>query len=210
DKRLREGESMVLHEYNAAISDEEKFRNHRNRVNVVHDEKGRRFEGDKVGDQFVKHFKQFLGKSVPVSMIQDIDKLFKVKLNQEEAMSKIKDVSDVEIKKAMFQINDNKAPGPNGFSSHFYKKDWKIVREDVCIVVREFFTNGKILSEINSTIIALVPKIQTPAKVFDYRPIACCNVIYKCISKILTKRMKKGLGKLASQNQSTFIPQRQI
>ncbi|GKB93812.1 RNA-directed DNA polymerase, eukaryota, reverse transcriptase zinc-binding domain protein, partial [Tanacetum coccineum] len=62
-----------------------------------------------------------------------------------------------------------------------------------------------ILSEINSTIIALVPKIQTPAKLSDYRPIACCNVINKCISKFITERIKKFLGKLVSQNQSAFI-----
>nr|GEW81491.1 hypothetical protein [Tanacetum cinerariifolium] len=47
--------------------------------------------------------------------------------NAEEAMSIIKDVSDVEIKKAMFQINDNKSPGPDWFSSDFYKKIRKLL-----------------------------------------------------------------------------------
>nr|GEU68329.1 RNA-directed DNA polymerase, eukaryota, reverse transcriptase zinc-binding domain protein [Tanacetum cinerariifolium] len=120
----------------------------------------------------------------------------------------VKDVSDPEIKKAMFQINDKKAHGPGGFSSHFYKKAWNTVGEDECKAVSEFFTNGKL--EINSTIISLVPKIQTPAKVSDYRPITCCNVIYKCISRFLTERIKKGVGKLVSQNQSAFIPHKQI
>lgn len=44
----------------------------------------------------------------------------------------------------------------------------------------------------------------------DFRPIACCNVIYKCISKILTNRIKNGLSKIVSLNQSAFVPGRHI
>ncbi|GJR26469.1 putative nucleotidyltransferase, ribonuclease H [Tanacetum coccineum] len=92
---------------------------------------------------------------------------------------------------------------------HFVEKPMEIIDREVKKLKRVRFLL-KILNEINSTNIALVPKIQTPAKVSDYRPIACCNVIFKCISKILTERMKKCLGKLVSQNQSAFIPNRQI
>ncbi|GJW00228.1 RNA-directed DNA polymerase, eukaryota, reverse transcriptase zinc-binding domain protein [Tanacetum coccineum] len=76
--------------------------------------------------------------------------------------------------------------------------------------VKEFFDTGKILKEINSTLIALVPKIQYPLKVSDFRPIACCNVIYKFISKVLTERLKGCLDQLVSKNQSDFIPNRHI
>ncbi|GKD37780.1 RNA-directed DNA polymerase, eukaryota, reverse transcriptase zinc-binding domain protein [Tanacetum coccineum] len=50
----------------------------------------------------------------------------------------------------------------------------------------------------------------TPDKVSDFRPIACCNVLYKCISKILTNRIKWVLGKIVNENQSAFIEGRQI
>ncbi|GKA73603.1 RNA-directed DNA polymerase, eukaryota, reverse transcriptase zinc-binding domain protein [Tanacetum coccineum] len=142
--------------------------------------------------------------------LRDYDKAVQKKLSKEDVEFMVKEVSNAEIRKAMFMIDDNKAHGPDGYSSHFFKKAWNIIGEDVCTAVREFFEIGKILSEINSTIIALVPKIQTPAKVSDYRPIACCNVIYKFISTVLTVRIKKFLGKLVSQNQSAFIPNRQI
>ncbi|GKB83265.1 RNA-directed DNA polymerase, eukaryota, reverse transcriptase zinc-binding domain protein [Tanacetum coccineum] len=212
DKVLRAEESKILHEYNNVMSDEEKFlyqkakvmwlfvgdrnnayfhralksRNHRNRINAIHDEEGKRYERNEVGKQFVNHFKKFSGESIPVRKFLDIDELFKVKLSQDEALSMIHNVSDAEIKRAMFQINDNNAPGPDGFSLHFYKKAWDTIIGDICKAVKDLFHKGEILSEINSTVIALVPKIQTPAKVSDYRPIACCN------------------------NQSAFIPSRQI
>ncbi|GKB76435.1 RNA-directed DNA polymerase, eukaryota, reverse transcriptase zinc-binding domain protein [Tanacetum coccineum] len=50
----------------------------------------------------------------------------------------------------------------------------------------------------------------TPQKVSDFRPIACCNVIYKCISKILTNRIKLALNHIVDDNQSAFVPGRAI
>ena len=37
-----------------------------------------------------------------------------------EEMTRV--VTDAEIKEALFDIEDNKAPGPDGFTSKFYKK----------------------------------------------------------------------------------------
>ncbi|GJU46356.1 hypothetical protein Tco_1203622 [Tanacetum coccineum] len=66
------------------------------------------------------------------------------------------------------------------------------------------------LKEINDTIIALLPKVSTPSRINDYRPISCCNVIYKCVSKIITNCIKDGLDDVVSNNKSAFIPGRSI
>lgn len=79
----------------------------------------------------------------------------------------------------------------------------------IYVTVTEFFSNEKLL-RVNNTIIALIPKVSTPSKITDYRPISCCNVIYKCISRIITTRMKDGLMDIVSDNQSAFIPGRSI
>ncbi|GJZ64151.1 retrotransposon protein, putative, ty1-copia subclass [Tanacetum coccineum] len=44
----------------------------------------------------------------------------------------------------------------------------------------------------------------------DYRPISCCNVLYKCISKILTNRIINGIKEVVSENQFAFIPGKRI
>ncbi|GJU73837.1 hypothetical protein Tco_1265242 [Tanacetum coccineum] len=82
---------------------------------------------------------------------QGIDSLISKKLPPDVADDMIREVSDEEIKKAMFSIDGNKAPGLDGFSLCFFKKAWSIVGSDVCKAVRDFFKNGKILKEINST-----------------------------------------------------------
>ncbi|GJU50139.1 putative RNA-directed DNA polymerase, eukaryota, reverse transcriptase zinc-binding domain protein [Tanacetum coccineum] len=89
-------------------------------------------------------------------------------------------------------------------------KGWDVVGQDVCSAVKDFFVNGKLLKEINHTLFALIPKTTTPLKVNEYRPISCCNVIYKCISKILTNRIIEGIKEVVSENQSAFVPGRRI
>lgn len=66
------------------------------------------------------------------------------------------------------------------------------------------------MGELNNTIIALLPKVSSPNKVTDYRPISCCNVVYKCNSKIIANRIKDSLNDVVSENQSAFIPGRRI
>ncbi|GJU97185.1 RNA-directed DNA polymerase, eukaryota, reverse transcriptase zinc-binding domain protein [Tanacetum coccineum] len=47
--------------------------------------------------------------------------IFTNRLNPEEALRMVTPVSDSKIKNAMFEIEDSKAPGPDGYTSRFYK-----------------------------------------------------------------------------------------
>ena len=95
--------------------------------------------------------------------------------------------SPEEIKETIFSLHSNKAPGPDGFTAHFFKDTWTLTGPLVTQAITEFFTTGEILAESNATIIALIPKVANPSSVGDFRPISCCNTIYKCISKIISK-----------------------
>ena len=121
-----------------------------------------------------------------------------------------KRITQEEIKSAIFSMNDAKAPGPDGFNSLFYKEAWSIVGGDVVGAVESFFKSGCMLREINCTIIALVPKVLNPESMHDYRPISCCNTIYKCISKIIATRIKQCLLEIINPSQSAFVKGRSI
>ena len=73
-----------------------------------------------------------------------------------------------------------------------------------------FFQTGILFSAFNATSITLVPKDLNPNSMRDFRPISCCSMIYKCITKIIANRLKLYMPKLVSNNQSAFITGRSI
>ncbi|XP_021975392.1 uncharacterized protein LOC110870522 [Helianthus annuus] len=191
------------------ITSKPEFRNARGRIQTIQDVAGNRFEGDNVPSALVHHYENFLGHIDQVSSINMEDLDMNV-LSSNDANIMVRQVTREEVKNAMFSIAENKAAGPDGYTSAFFKNAWDIVGNDVSNAVLEFFDNGKLLKQLNHTILALVPKVETPDSVLDYRPISCCNVLYKCISKIITDRLKGSLGVLVSINQSAFVPGRKI
>lgn len=116
----------------------------------------------------------------------------------------------MEIETTFRSLNSNKASGPDGFPFSFFKSSWDVVGKEVVVAIKSFFQSGELLRESNNTLIALVPKIPNPGKVGDYRPISCCNMIYKCIAKILAIRIRSVLPHLIDPVQSAFVQGRRI
>jgi len=102
----------------------------------------------------------------------------------------------------------DKSPGPDGYTSEFYKASWEIIGDEVIIAIQSFFAKGFLPKGVNSTILALIPKKKEAREIKDYRPISCCNVLYKAISKILANRLKRILPKFIVGNQSAFVKDR--
>nr|GEY66007.1 hypothetical protein [Tanacetum cinerariifolium] len=182
-----------------------KSKNQKSRIVVILDSNNVEITGPMVVESFVSHYKQFLGTNMTCDDL-DSEDLFVKKISNGTKNNMVHEVSNEEIKSVMFNIGDDRALGPDGFSSVFFKKSWNIVGEDVCSAIKDFFHNGKLLKKINHTFLALILKVTNPTKVTDYQPISCCSVLYKCISKILSNRIIDALKEVISHNQSAFVP----
>ncbi|KAL9658994.1 hypothetical protein QQ045_028253 [Rhodiola kirilowii] len=119
--------------------------------------------------------------------------------------SLLKDISDEEIKTAVFSIGALKAPGIDGFPAIFYQKHWEIIKSSVIKEVRDFWASGVLDKEINRTLIVLIPKKKDAVRVEDWRPISLCTVAIKIITKIIVNRLQPLLNEIISPVQSAFV-----
>lgn len=130
----------------------------------------------------------------------------KISVEQEAMLSAV--VTDVEIQKAVFAIKDEKAPGPDGYKANFFKRNWSLVVKDVIAAIRYCFDNNYMYEGLNSTVLSLVPKSKNANSMQDFRPIACCTVLYKRYYHILTNRIKE--IDLIKYSQSAFLKNKNI
>jgi hypothetical protein len=76
--------------------------------------------------------------------------------------------------------------------------------------VFEFHRNGKLTKGINSTFIALIPKVDSPQRLNEFRPISLVGSLYKIQATLLANRLRMVIGSFVSESQSTFVHSKQI
>lgn len=159
----------------------------------------------------MEHFTNFQSHTPPDYRGVRLDEL-KTLLNydcaEEDKNMLIGEVPGEEIRRVLFGMAADKSTGLDGYTSEFFKAIWAITGGDFVIAVKSFFDKGFLPKGINSTILALIPKKVEAISMKDYKPISCCNVIYKVISKILANRLKRLLPSFISSNKSAFVKDR--
>ncbi|XP_074301571.1 uncharacterized protein LOC141632971 [Silene latifolia] len=120
------------------------------------------------------------------------------------------EVENKEIQNALFSIASNKSPWQDGFSAQFFETSWNTVKYKFCADVKGFFTTGNMPKQANTTLLALIPKKPVVSTVMHNRPIACCTVFYKTVSKVLCSRLKPLLPIIVGKEQGAFLTGRSI
>ncbi|GJR10771.1 RNA-directed DNA polymerase, eukaryota [Tanacetum coccineum] len=92
---------------------------------------------------------------------------FSKRLSLEQHVELEREVSNEEIKRAVWDCGSDKAPSPDGFTFGFYRYFWYLIENDVYNVVKYFFMHGEIPKGCNSSFIALIPKILDANLILD-------------------------------------------
>lgn len=131
------------------------------------------------------------------------------KLSQAKVDILNRPVTEVEIVHAVNQMGANKSPGPDGFSPIFFQQNWDIVGQSVIRFVLETFRTQMFPPHMNLSLITLIPKVECPEEISQFRPISLSNVVVKIISKVIANRLKMVINDLVNPTQCSFIPGRQ-
>eukprot|EP00253_Pinus_taeda_P005298 PITA_05298 len=119
-------------------------------------------------------------------------------------------VLEEEVSEVINEMQNGKAPSPNGFNVDFFKACWEIVKHDILEVVEDSRRSKKVLKALNASFIAFIPKQENDMTPEGFRPITLCNVVYKIISKVIANRLKPLLPFLISEEQTGYMEGRQI
>lgn len=163
-----------------------------------------------MGSQFENYFVKLMGSRIdttaPSQSICDRGP----KLDPSCFEGLLAPVTKQDVWEVINAMDNNKSPGPDGFNAKFFKSAWYIIGDDVFEAISEFFASGKLLKQINHSLIALIPKCEGADDVSQFRPIACCNTLYKIISKILANRIAHVIDSLIDSSQAAFVKNRSM
>jgi hypothetical protein len=136
--------------------------------------------------------------------------LFPRFVNEEDTLLLDRPCTKSEIWEVLKLFAKDKSLGPDGWTVEFFSHFFDLLGDDLLELVEDSRMRGKVISSLNSTFLALIPKENKPMTFGDYRPIALCNLCYKLIAKVIANRLNLFSRGHLSSEQLGFLKGRQI
>lgn len=120
----------------------------RNKILVLYNDEGDKLTSDEdIANEFVAYHTNLFGHHSATPF--DASAWNQIELSNhvsvEEANLLTLPVTADEIISALSTIDSDKAPGPDGFSSYFFKHSWRIIGHDFISAVKSCFSSAKLL-----------------------------------------------------------------
>jgi len=132
------------------------------------------------------------------------------KITEEDNIWLVGRISDEEVKEAVWSCGSDKSPRPDGFNFSFIKLCWEEMKADIITAVHNFEDEGRWPRGTNASFISLIPKVENPQSLNEFRSISLVGCLYKIVAKILSRRLKKVLHKVIDVRHSAFLEGRGI
>ncbi|XP_015267376.1 PREDICTED: neuronal acetylcholine receptor subunit alpha-9 [Gekko japonicus] len=132
-------------------------------------------------------------------------------LDQQHVEMMDEQISLTELIGAIKRLKNNKATGPDGYPSEFYKNFQDILAGHLLDTLNDVLSKGVMPhSWFESTISVIHKENKNPTDPASYRPIALLNHDNKILTSIMANRLKTFITNYISPDQTGFIPGRQI
>lgn len=175
-----------------------------NEISKINDHQGNWWwKGEGMENTFVEDFKLRFTASTITSILglDNYVDIIEPCINEEHNSLLNKPILEGDVLQVVKRIGALKAPGPDGA---FYQNCWDLVGRLVADMIRNLFNTSSSLRLINHTNISLIPEVENPELVSNFRLISMCNATYKIITKIMVNRIKPLLMNCISRNQGAF------
>lgn len=164
---------------------------------------------EKIARAGTKNFKIFFNLKQPISNLDITNCIPNLITNQDnDFLTKIPD--EKEVHDAVFSMSKGNSAWPDGFNGSFYQTCWSIIKEDIMKFVTTYFKDKNLTKFYSHTCLALIPKVESPSRISDFRTINLSNYTNKIISKIIMRRVNPMLNRFITENQSGFVSGRLI
>uniref|UniRef100_A0A803THD1 Reverse transcriptase domain-containing protein n=1 Tax=Anolis carolinensis TaxID=28377 RepID=A0A803THD1_ANOCA len=182
-------------------------------INKIQEE-GKIYHSNKeIGQQFTSFFEKLYkaDKIAKENVTQYIGRQDIPKISEKQREKLNRKIGEEEISRAIKKLPSNKAPGPDGFSMLYYKIFQDILIKPLQKVMNKILEEGKVPQTWNNANIVVIPKGKADStQVKNYRPISLLNSDYKIFASILADRLKEVLKDIIGEEQSGFLPGRQM
>ncbi|XP_042942913.1 uncharacterized protein LOC122277099 [Carya illinoinensis] len=184
-----------------------------NTIKAIEDPNGRTItEQIEIGAVFIGYFSSLFTTSQPSNFDECLSAM-DTKLAGDMKTWLMIPFNREDIRATVVQMNPLGSPGPDGFPAHFYQKHWEVVSEDVYKLVLQTLNHGGSIYELNDTLITLIPKVKSPKRVTDFRPISLYDSLLffkaapeelSCVLNILSQ-YEKASGQVLNKEKSSIF-----
>ena len=132
-------------------------------------------------------------------------------LSSEESLELEGELTSDELKDSLLSMKGSTSPGPDGFTVPFYTTFWTELGELILAALREGFEKGFLVKGIQGSVTILIPKKNKDSRFVEgLRPISLLNVVFKILTKTLSRRVTRIIDRLICGDQTGFIKGRYI